>query len=116
MQKHNLFVIEDSCEAHGAKYKGEFIGHFGDISTFSFYVAHIVSCGDGGMASTNNPKIAEILESVKFHGRKPDSLYFDHIRHGLNFRMTDLVASIGLPQLDDFWTIFNKRKKTYIIY
>jgi len=109
-KKNNLFVIEDACEAHGAKYKNEFIGNFGDVATFSFYVAHLISCADGGMLSTNRKDVYDILDSVKNHGRKPGSLYFDHIRHGLNFRINDLTASVGLPQIEDFWDIFNKRK------
>ena len=107
---NNLFVIEDSCEAHGAKYKGKFIGSFGDVSAFSFYVAHIVSCGDGGIVSTKREDLAKIISSIKSHGRPEGSIYFDHIRHGLNFRMNALTASIGLPELDNFREIFNKRK------
>jgi dTDP-4-amino-4,6-dideoxygalactose transaminase len=63
------------------------------------------------MVSTNSSKIAGLLESVKSHGRKPQSLYFDHIRFGLNFKMNDLEASIGLSQIPEFWNIFNKRKE-----
>lgn len=110
-EKYNLRVIEDCCEAPGAKYKDKFIGNFGDSATFSYYVAHVVTCGDGGMISTNSQEIYNILKSIKYHGRKPDSLYFDHIRHGLNFRMNDLTASIGLPEVERFSEIFNKRKE-----
>ena len=109
-KKYNLFVIEDSCEAHGSKYKGKFVGHWGDMACFSFYAAHLVCCGEGGMVSTNNEQIARLLASVKSHGRKENSLYFDHLRFGLNFKMNDLEASIGLPQIEDFWKTFNTRK------
>lgn len=108
--KYNLKVIEDCCEIHGGKYKDKYIGTMGDMATFSFYVAHIVSCGDGGMVSTNNKETLDLLNSVKHHGRKPNSLYFDHLRYGLNFRMNDLTASIGIPEVERFWDIFNKRK------
>jgi len=110
-ERKKLYVIEDSCEAHGAKYKNKFVGHFGDISTFSFYVAHVIACGDGGMVSMQSKELAEIIESLKTHGRKAGTLYFDHIRHGLNFRMNELVASVGIPQLKEFWETFNKRKE-----
>jgi len=110
-KKYDLKIIEDCCEAPGAKYKNKFVGQFGDVATFSFYVAHVISGGDGGMCSTNNSKIYEILVSLKNHGRKPGSLYFDHIRHGLNFRMNILPAAIILSQIKNFWGIFNKRKK-----
>jgi dTDP-4-amino-4,6-dideoxygalactose transaminase len=109
-EKYNLRLIEDCCESHGGKYKDKFLGTFGDAAAFSFYVAHIVSCGDGGMLSTNSEKIRDLVDSVKHHGRKPGSLYFDHLRYGLNFRMNDLTASVGLPEIQNFWNIFNKRK------
>ena len=63
-KKHNLTVIEDACEAHGAKYKGEYIGHWGDMSVYSYYVAHIVSCGEGGMVSTGDSFTADVLSST----------------------------------------------------
>lgn len=110
-KEHNLLVIEDSCESHGAEYHGEFIGHKGDLSCFSFYAAHIVSCGDGGMVSTNREDLDYIIRSVKDHGRKPGSLYFDHRRLGSNLRMNALVASIGISEIGKFWNIFNQRKK-----
>ena len=109
-KNNNLKVIEDSCEAHGAKYKNKYIGHFGDISAFSFYVAHVVSCGDGGMVSTNSKEIADIVESLKTHGRKTGEIYFNHVRHASNFRMNALTASVGIPEVKKFWEIFNKRK------
>ncbi|HLD38563.1 MAG TPA: DegT/DnrJ/EryC1/StrS family aminotransferase [Candidatus Nanoarchaeia archaeon] len=112
-KKYNLKIIEDCCEAHGGKYKDNFVGTFGDIATFSFYVAHIVSCGDGGMISTNNKEIFDVLTSIKYHGRKPDSLYFDHLRYGLNFRINDLTASIGIPEIEKFRETFNKRKDNF---
>jgi dTDP-4-amino-4,6-dideoxygalactose transaminase len=110
-KKHKLRVLEDCCEAHGAKYNDKFIGTFGDAAAFSYYVAHIVSCGDGGMISTNNSEVYESLRSIKYHGREPGSLYFDHIKFGFNFRMNDLTASIGLPEIKNFNEIFDKRKE-----
>ncbi len=108
--KYNLRVLEDCCESHGGEYKGKFLGSFGDASAFSFYVAHIVSCGDGGMLSTNSEEISDLADSVKHHGRKPRTIYFDHPRFGMNFRMNALTASIGIPEIQNFWKIFDKRK------
>ncbi len=113
-KKHDLKVIEDCCEAHGAKYHGKFVGNLGDAAAFSFYVAHVISCCDGGIVSTNDDLIAYAVESTKFHGRRPGSLYFDHQRHGLNFRMNALTACVGLPELKNFQAIFDKRKKNLI--
>ena len=110
-KKHKLYVIEDACEAHGAKYKGKYIGHFGDMVTFSFFAAHLICTSEGGMLSTNNEKIAEVLRSTRSHGRREGSLYFDHVRIGTNSKMTDLAASLGLEGVERFWYVFNKRKE-----
>ena len=105
-KKHNLLVIEDSCEAHGAKFKDKFVGHWGDMSIYSFYVAHLVCSGEGGMISTNREDIGKLLTSTRSHGRPFDSLYFDHQRSGLNSKMNDLEASLGLEAVGVFWDTF----------
>lgn len=109
-EKHNLKIIEDSCEAHGAKYKGKYIGTIGDMGCFSFYVAHLVICGEGGMVVTDDDKIAKVVKSVKTHGRPSGSIYFDFQRFGLNLRMNDLTAAIGIEGIESFKDTFKKRK------
>jgi len=109
-RRHNLILIEDSCEAHGARYKGKYVGHWGDMAAFSFYAAHLICCGEGGMVSTNNEKFAKILKSIRSHGRKDGELYFDHVRFGLNSKMNDMEAALGLGGIEEFWQTFNKRK------
>jgi len=109
-QAHNLKVIEDACEAHGATYKDKVVGSIGDMGTFSFYVAHIVVAGEGGMIVTNNDEIANIVRSVKSHGRPFGSIYFDFQRIGFNSRMNELTAAIGLGSMERFDETFNKRK------
>lgn len=115
-KQDNLLVIEDSCEAHGALYddgtKSDYVGNWGDMSIYSFYIAHLVCCGEGGMVSTNNQEIADILYSTRSHGRPAHSLYFDHQRTGLNSKMNDLEASIGLEAVDVFWDTFWTRHDT----
>jgi len=110
-KKHNLKILEDCCEAHGAQYKGKYVGQFGEIAAFSFYVAHVLAGGDGGMCSTNSAELDEVLRCLKDHGRKPGSLYFDHIRSGSNFRMNVLPAAVMLGEIENFWNVFNKRKE-----
>ncbi len=107
---NNLKVIEDACEAHGAAYKGRVVGMIGDMGTFSFYVAHLIVCGEGGMVVTNNDKIANMVRSIKSHGRPSNSIYFDFQRVGYNSRMNDLEAAIGLESIEHFDDTFNKRK------
>lgn len=109
--KYNLKVIEDSCESHGAKYKGKYIGTIGDMGAFSFYCAHVIICGEGGVVVTDNDKIAEIVKSVRSHGRPSGSIYFDFQRFGLNLRMNDLTAAIGIEGIENFKNTFQKRKE-----
>ena len=108
---HNLKIIEDACEAHGATYKGRVVGSIGDMGTFSFYAAHVVVAGEGGMVVTNNDEMANVVRSVKSHGRPFDSIYFDFQRIGFNSRMNELTAAIGLEGIEYFDETFNKRKK-----
>ena len=107
---HNLRVIEDACEAHGAVYKGKCIGTIGDMGTFSFYAAHVVICGEGGMIVTDDDEIADVVRSVKSHGRPTGSIYFDFQRVGFNSRMNELTAAVGLEGVASFDQTFKKRK------
>lgn len=108
--KYGLRILEDSCEAHGALYKGKYVGTIGDIGAFSFYTAHQIVCGEGGMVVTNDDKIADIVRSVKSHGRPFGSLYFDFQRVGYNSKTTEFAAALGLEGLEQFDEHFNKRK------
>jgi len=105
---NGLPVIEDACEAHGASKNGRLVGHWGDMSCFSFYIAHLVCCGEGGMVSTNRLDLYDVLNSTKCHGRS--GLYFDHPRFGLNSKMNDMEASLGLESINSFWSIFDFRR------
>jgi len=109
-EKYDLKVIEDACEAHGAMYKGKVVGTIGDMGTFSFYTAHQIVCGEGGMVATDDDKIAEIVRSVKSHGRPSGSIYFDFQRIGFNSKMNDLEAALGLEGIECFNGFFNTRK------
>ncbi len=118
-KKHNLYVIEDSCEAHGAEYKGKMVGHWGDIATFSSHVSHLICSMEGGMISTNNQNIARLAYSLRNHGRgvefdeegrRKDSMYFNHERLGGNYKMNDLEAALGRAAISKFWETFNVRR------
>jgi len=98
-KKHNLFVIEDTAEAFGAKYHGKYVGTFGDIATFSFFGNKTITCGEGGMAVTNNPELYEKLLHLKGQGLSKDREYWHDIV-GFNYRMTNIAAAIGLAQLE----------------
>ena len=111
-KQYGLVIIEDACEAHGATYKDKFIGHWGDMSVYSYYIAHLVCCGEGGMVSVNDDHLADVLSSCRSHGRPFNSIYFDHQRVGYNSKMNDLEASIGLEAVGVFWETFNTRHAT----
>lgn len=110
---HKLMVIEDACEAHGATYKGKIVGSIGDMGAFSFYVAHVVVAGEGGMITTNSDRIDRVARSVKSQGRPFGSNYFDFQRIGFNSRMNELTAAVGIEGMELFDQTFKKRKDNF---
>ncbi len=135
--RNNLWLIEDSCDALGCKYKGEYTGTIGDIGTFSFYPAHHITMGEGGAVVTNNGQLNKIIMSLRDWGRdcyclpgkdntcncrfeqKLGNLPFgyDHkytYSHlGYNLKITDWQASIGLAQLSKIEHFVNKRRENF---
>ena len=109
-KRHSLPVIEDCCEAHGATLKDQVVGSFGTMGLFSFYAAHIICSGEGGMISTNDPEVANICRSIRSHGRRGGQLYFHFDRIGFNSKMNDLEAAVGLEGLKDFDRTFKTRR------
>lgn len=109
-QRHNLSIIEDSCEAHGATYKGKVVGSFGAMSIFSFYAAHLICSAEGGMIVTEDDQLADWCRSIRTHGRRGGQLYFHFDRVGFNSKMNDLEAAIGLDGLEMFDSTFNTRR------
>jgi UDP-4-amino-4,6-dideoxy-N-acetyl-beta-L-altrosamine transaminase len=117
-QKYGFRIIEDASHAVGAKYKGNPVGNceFSDITIFSFHPVKIITSGEGGMAFTNNPELAEKMVLLRSHGitsnkslmsnRPSDEIWnYQQIDLGFNYRLTDIHASLGLSQvkkLDDF--------------
>lgn len=94
-EKHDLAVIEDACQSHGATYKGKKVGSFG-TGTFSLYPTKNMTSGEGGMITTNDAVIDEKCRVIRQHGMRK-RYYHDEL--GFNFRMTDVHAAIGLAQL-----------------
>jgi len=98
-RKHNLKVIEDAAEAHGAEVGGRRVGGIGDLSTFSFYANKIITTGEGGMVLTSDEGLAARLRSLRNLCFKPERRFF-HTELGHNYRLTNLQAAIGLAQLE----------------
>ena len=136
-EKHHLWLIEDCCDALGAKYNGQHVGTFGDIATCSFYPAHHITMGEGGAVFTNDPKLAVIAESFRDwgrdcycapgcddtcgkrfsqqHGTLPhgyDHKYtYSHL--GYNLKITDMQAACGLAQLKRLPEFITKRNENF---
>jgi dTDP-4-amino-4,6-dideoxygalactose transaminase len=109
-KKHNLKVLEDCSQAHGAKYKGRSVGSIGDVAAWSFCQDKIMTTGgEGGMMTTNDPQLFEFAWSYKDHGKSWDAVYKQnhapgfrwlHDNWGTNWRMTEIQAAIGRIQIN----------------
>jgi perosamine synthetase len=112
---HDLSVVEDAAEAHGAEYRRRKAGSIGDIGCFSFYANKIITCGEGGMVVTKDDAIAEKARSLK-------DLAFDRERRflhtdiGYNYRMTNIQAAIGLAQLERIDEMVERRRNHAMRY
>lgn len=136
-KKYRLYVIEDAAEAHGAMYKGRNIGTIGDMAAYSTYVAHVITTIEGGVITTDNYDFAEILRSLRSHGRacKCEScvlnissgycnkrfqsgngidIRFQFERIGFSAKMNELEAAVGLGYLDIFHELFEKKRKNLL--
>jgi dTDP-4-amino-4,6-dideoxygalactose transaminase len=98
--RHGLAVIDDSCEALGAEYKGRLIGTHGVPSVFGFYPNKQLTTGEGGMITTDSEDEALLLRSLRNQGRSYENRWFHHVRVGFNYRFTDLQAAVGIAQLE----------------
>ena len=107
-RRHNLYVVEDACQAHGAKFNMQKAGSFGDLACFSFYATKNMTTGEGGMLTTNNDAVFEKLKLLRNHGQ---SVRYYHEITGYNFRMTDINAAIGIEQLKKLDSLNSKRKE-----
>ena len=136
-RRHDLWLIEDNCDALGSRYRGQLTGTFGDLATISFYPAHQITTGEGGAVATSRPELRVILESLRDWGRacwcEPgkvntcgkrfdwqvgdlpygyDHKYtYSHI--GYNLKLTDLQAAIGVEQLVKLPAFIETRKQNW---
>lgn len=139
VQQHNLYLIEDTCDALGSRWDGKPLGTYGHLATLSFYPAHHITMGEGGAVYTNRPKLAKIARSVRDWGRDcwcgydnpvngkcgirhereipgmPG--YYDHRYYyteiGYNLKITDPQAAMGLAQLDKLPHFIGRRKRNF---
>jgi dTDP-4-amino-4,6-dideoxygalactose transaminase len=135
--RHNLLVIEDAAEAHGATYKGRSAGALADMGAFSLYLAHIISTGEGGIITTNNEEFADILRSLRSHGRAckckqctinlaskhcpkrfrgedGEDIRFIFERIGYSCKMNEMEAALGLGNIEIYKDIVQKRRENLL--
>ena len=107
-EKHDLIIIEDAAEAHGALYRGKKCGSMGQVSVFSFYANKIITTGEGGMVLTDDDGLAERARSLRnlcFQEKKR----FYHSDLGYNFRMTNLQGAVGIAQMEKIEELIQKK-------
>lgn len=114
--KHNLLLIEDSCEALGAKFKGQNAGTFANAGCFAFYPNKQITCAEGGMITTNDDNIANLCRSMRNQGRAQNGGWLSHERLGYNYRLSELHSAIGNAQLKRIDEILEKRAKVAANY
>ncbi len=109
-KKHNLFVLEDAAEAHGATVWGKRVGSLGNCATFSFFGNKILTTGEGGMVTTNDDELAARLRLFRGQGMDPQRRYWFPVV-GYNYRMTNIQAAIGLAQMERIGTALTRRRE-----
>lgn len=114
-QKHNLLVIEDAAEAHGAEYKRKKAGSFGHVNCFSFYANKIITTGEGGMLVTNNDDVADKAKRLKDQAFSKERRFL-HTDLGFNYRMTNIQAAIGLGQFEQIDQFVEARRRNAYLY
>ncbi|MEK7580863.1 MAG: DegT/DnrJ/EryC1/StrS family aminotransferase [Patescibacteria group bacterium] len=117
-RSHNIFVIEDAAEAFLSKYKGRFLGTFGDAGCFSFSPAKTITTGQGGAIVTNNSSLQKRIRELKDQGRSERGTGGDDLHNsiGYNFKFTNLQAALGLGQLTYLRSRLKRLAKNHKLY
>jgi len=107
-EKHNLTIVEDAAQAHGASFKGKPPGSFATMACWSFYASKNMTTGEGGMITTNNDQYADALRFMRSHGETQE---YVSTMLGHNYRMPEIEAAIGIAQLKKLPTFIEKRRR-----
>jgi len=123
-QRHRLVVIEDACHALGAEYQGKRVGSIADMTVFSFHPVKHVTTGEGGMVTTEDPRLAETLRRFRNHGistdarqrQKSGQWFYEMVLLGFNYRLPDLACALGLEQLKRLDANLARRREIAAVY
>lgn len=115
-QQYKLRVLEDSCEALGANYRGRPVGTLGDVGVFAFYPNKQMTTGEGGMIVTDASEIAKLCRSLRNQGRDDESSWLRHVRLGYNYRLSELHCALGLAQLERLGDLLRAREQVAAAY
>ncbi len=129
-KKHNIFVIEDTCESMGAIYKGKAVGTLGDVGTMSLYYSHHITTFEGGLCFSNNHRLIDLMRILRAHGWSRESDFheeyhaanpeidprFIFVNIGYNLRPTEVQAVIGMKQLPKLDGFIDTRRKAHSFY
>jgi perosamine synthetase len=112
---HDLLVVEDAAEAHGAEYRGRAAGSLGDIASFSFYANKVITTGEGGMVTTRRSDLDRAVRNLRDLAFSGDR-HFWHEHRGFNYRMSNLQAAVGLAQTERFADLVRRRRRNARLY
>ena len=115
-KRHNLLLIEDSCEALGSEYKDKKAGSFGVAGAFAFYPNKQIVTGEGGVVVTDDENIYKLSKSMRNQGRGEDETWLEHARLGYNYRISDINCALGISQLNRLNKIIEMRDAVAKIY
>lgn len=115
-RKHNLRVVEDSCEGLGSILDGKKVGTFGDICVFAFYPNKQMTTGEGGMILTDDEHLAQMCASLRNQGRGRGAGWLAHQRLGYNYRLCDINCALGIVQLSRIEEFVEKRRAVARMY
>lgn len=114
--RHNIFVIEDAACAIGSRINGSPVGNHGIASSFSFHPRKVLTTGEGGAVTTNNKELAEAMQILRSHGGIRGEVHMTFVTPGFNFRMSDLNAALGMPQLKRLQGTIRGRNRVAKVY
>ncbi len=115
--RHGLALVEDACEALGARHRdGVAVGARGNPAVFGFYANKQLTTGEGGMITLSDPAMKERIDSERNQGRAPDMGWLDHDRLGFNYRLSDIACAVGIAQLEHLERMLEQRARVAAAY